>query len=223
MLLSNNLVGFYLKQNYVLCWNSLRPVPKVTIDFGNGRVLERTIKGNTAFHLCRADGTVVDSFPGVMEPEGFMAALEASRPLARATDEVVLARHKMANREAEGPKLEAISKAVVEAPLVKVLEKPRAQPAVGLDQIVDLSARPARKGEVESRYLPGKGSLTKRALAADSEASFRVLRPAVHSLFARWGHLPSLSEFRGPLFKEVLQVDLDDPYLGLKVEDIPGT
>lgn len=222
-MLSNKLVGFYLKQNYILCWNSLRPVPKVTIDFGNGRVLERTIKGNTAFHLCRADGTVVDSFPGVMEPEGFMAALEASRPLARAADEEVLARHRIARREPEGPKLEAISKAVIEAPLVRVLERPGRSSGVGLDGIVDLSARPAGKEEVESKYLPGEGSLTERALAADSEASFRVLRPAVHRLFARWTHLPKLGEFRGPLFKDVLQVDLDDPYLGLKVEDIPGT
>ena len=35
----------------------MRPAPKVTIDFGNGHTLERTLKGNTIFYVMRADGT----------------------------------------------------------------------------------------------------------------------------------------------------------------------
>src|SRR5688572_25246221 len=32
-----------LRQDFVLHWQSVRPVPKVTLDFGNGRRIERTL------------------------------------------------------------------------------------------------------------------------------------------------------------------------------------
>ena len=64
-----------LQDRYVLCWQSVRDVPKVTIDFGGGKVLERTLKGNTAFYLCRPDGRVVDILPGVYTPEDFLSEL----------------------------------------------------------------------------------------------------------------------------------------------------
>src|SRR5512140_1228498 len=36
-----------LRQHFVLHWESVRPVPKITIDFGDGRRIERTITGNS--------------------------------------------------------------------------------------------------------------------------------------------------------------------------------
>src|SRR5688572_7567902 len=42
-LYSNEQVSDYLRDNFVLHWQSVRPVPRVTIDFGDGRVLERTL------------------------------------------------------------------------------------------------------------------------------------------------------------------------------------
>src|SRR5882724_11524185 len=54
-----------LRQDYVLHWQSVRPVPRVTIDFGDGRVVERTLTGNSIHYVLDADGTVIDGLPGL--------------------------------------------------------------------------------------------------------------------------------------------------------------
>src|SRR5690606_28767339 len=43
----NPQVSSYLRENFVLHWKSVRPVPRVTIDFGDGRKVERTVTGNS--------------------------------------------------------------------------------------------------------------------------------------------------------------------------------
>jgi hypothetical protein len=50
-------------------------VPKITIDFGDGRKLERTITGNSAHYVLLADGTVVDCLPGLYGPKAFQDKL----------------------------------------------------------------------------------------------------------------------------------------------------
>lgn len=225
MLLSDKQVGKFLGEHFVLCWHSVHAVPKVTIDFGNGRVLERTLKGNTAFHILRSDGSVVDSLPGVMQPESFLAALKDSLEMTGSSDDQILQSHRLAGFPQPQVSREAmLGKGLVEAPLLKALEPerlPRSATVTG--GVVDVSAQPATRDQVLERYVPGAGRAGERTMKADSEASLKVLRPEVHRLFSRWSRLPSVEEFRGPLYKEVLKVDLDDPYLGLKIEDIPGT
>jgi hypothetical protein len=53
----------------------VRPVPLITIDFGNGRKLERTITGNSIHYLLDSAGNVVDGFPGVYGPQAFLTNL----------------------------------------------------------------------------------------------------------------------------------------------------
>src|SRR5439155_4308827 len=45
-----------LRRDFVLHWQSLRPVPKVTIDFGDGRRIERTLTGNSVHVVLDARG-----------------------------------------------------------------------------------------------------------------------------------------------------------------------
>ncbi len=40
-----------LKNGFVLHWESVRPAPRVTIDFGDGRTLQRTITGNSIHYI----------------------------------------------------------------------------------------------------------------------------------------------------------------------------
>src|SRR5262249_11081464 len=42
---SNAEISKALGDRFILHWKSVRPVPKVTIDFGDGRKLERTLTG----------------------------------------------------------------------------------------------------------------------------------------------------------------------------------
>ena len=40
-----------LRDDFVLHWESVRPVPRITIDFGNGRKIVRTITGNNLHYV----------------------------------------------------------------------------------------------------------------------------------------------------------------------------
>jgi hypothetical protein len=70
-LYSNKGISDFLRVNYVLHWQSVRPVPRVTIDFGDGRKLERTLTGNSAHYVLASDGTPLDVLPGLYSPVMF--------------------------------------------------------------------------------------------------------------------------------------------------------
>lgn len=74
-LYSNKEVSDWLRTSFVLHWQSVRPVPRVTIDFGDGRKLERTITGNSAHYVLASDGTPLDVLPGLYSPRAFRQQL----------------------------------------------------------------------------------------------------------------------------------------------------
>lgn len=76
LLYANGDISKFLRENYILHWRSVRPVPKVTIDFGDGRKLERTITGNSIHYVLDADERVLDALPGLYAPERFLTALQ---------------------------------------------------------------------------------------------------------------------------------------------------
>ncbi|MBI3830782.1 MAG: hypothetical protein HY291_14775 [Planctomycetes bacterium] len=84
-LYANAEVAGYLKQHFVLVWTSERPVPLITIDFGDGRKIERTITGNSAHYILDSSGLVVDALPGLYGPGTFLKELKQAEALARET------------------------------------------------------------------------------------------------------------------------------------------
>jgi hypothetical protein len=82
VLYPNAEVGKRLREEFVLHWESERPVPKVTVDFGDGRKLERTITGNSIHYILSADGQPIDALPGLYAPRSFLAGLEEARKMA---------------------------------------------------------------------------------------------------------------------------------------------
>ena len=81
-LYANQAISAFLRQKFVLYWSSERPVPRVTIDYGDGRKLERTITGNSAHYVLDHDGNVLDVLPGLYAPAAFQRELEGSLILA---------------------------------------------------------------------------------------------------------------------------------------------
>jgi hypothetical protein len=75
VLYSNADVSEYLKEHYVLHWKSVRPVPKVTIDYGDGRKLERTLTGNSIHYVLDSAGCPIDAIPGLYGPFAFRRIL----------------------------------------------------------------------------------------------------------------------------------------------------
>jgi hypothetical protein len=81
-LYANQDVSRFLRERVILYWSSERPVPRVTIDYGDGRTLERTITGNSAHYVLDENGNVLDVLPGLYAPTVFRGELEASLALA---------------------------------------------------------------------------------------------------------------------------------------------
>lgn len=65
-----------LQDRFILHWQSVRPVPKVTIDFGDGRKLERTITGNSIHYILDESGRPIDAIPGLYSPKAFLRQLQ---------------------------------------------------------------------------------------------------------------------------------------------------
>jgi hypothetical protein len=74
----NAKIAKLLQEKFILHWQSERPVPKVTIDFGNGRTLERTITGNSIHYILSAEGRPLDALPGLYGPQAFLGQLQQS-------------------------------------------------------------------------------------------------------------------------------------------------
>ena len=82
-LYSNADISKMLRERFVLHWKSVRPVPKVTIEFGDGRKIVRTLTGNSAHYILAADGRPVDVLPGLYGPKEFVRALTTATEIAR--------------------------------------------------------------------------------------------------------------------------------------------
>jgi hypothetical protein len=78
----NAAIAKLLRERFILHWQSERPVPKMTIDFGNGRTLERTITGNSIHYVLSADGRPLEAIPGLYGPQAFLGQLQQSLILA---------------------------------------------------------------------------------------------------------------------------------------------
>jgi hypothetical protein len=76
-------IGRLLAERYVLHWRSMRPVPKVSIDFGDGRLLERTLVGNSLHYVLDERGRVIEVLPGLSGPDEFRRRLVEGRRHAR--------------------------------------------------------------------------------------------------------------------------------------------
>lgn len=65
-------VSAMLRRRFVLHWSSERPAPRLTIDYGDGRQITRTITGNSAHYVLDAEGSPIDVIPGLYGPGAFV-------------------------------------------------------------------------------------------------------------------------------------------------------
>lgn len=79
-LYANSGVAEYLRWHYVLHWQSVRPAPVITIDFGDGRRIERTLTGNSIHYILDSRGRLLDGLPGLYAPATFLANLQTWGP-----------------------------------------------------------------------------------------------------------------------------------------------
>lgn len=186
-----------MRESFVLHWQSLRPVPKVTIDFGDGRALTRTITGNSLHAVLRPNGSPADAVLGLLSSDAFVHALERSLPMARSTSDGELARlHALALRDPP------------------VLPEVKVEP----DRLFDASKMAMTKHMVESPILMQLRRL-EGTLAQDTRTNELELHPRLHRAFAqgpRWSDANAMVDW---IYEELFLMPPDDPWLGLAAQD----
>lgn len=220
MLFSDARVSSFVRDQFVAAWESVRPVPIVEIDFGNGRKIKRTVNGNIATYLCAPDGRVVDVIPGLNTPEAFLEDLRRALNLYWASrfsfDATVLDYHKsnLTTPTTYEWVMNDKGKMMVEALMKCSIDKRQELVDKGLLR-AGRFARPradAAKAEVESTVK--KLSAEEAAiLQADTELNRKERKPVIHKILSEKVVKPA--DITKRVYKDALHCDLDDPYLGL--------
>jgi len=228
-LFSNDQVAAFLNTRFESAWEMVRPVPIVRIDFGDGKVLTRTLHGNILTSVCTAEGQILDGLPGIYNPRGYLDQLDQFRLLAhnfslqpagtralwlgkyheRQAEHI--AKDQPPERFFETKKFAPVGKGVIERPTERLLGRGQPGPQ-------STPNGPRAGVAAPSSSLPPGGAAEElagwRALAEDTRLNETTRRRQIHELLAKAG-LVRPEKVLKPIYKDVLHADLDDPYLGL--------
>src|SRR5664279_3744942 len=115
MLYPEPRINRVLRERFVLHWESVRPVPIVTIDFGNGKKLVKPITGNSVHLVLDMYGRPVDAIPGLVTPDVFLQQLEIGYALSRVDRKQLPAEHERLMRVPRVPRPAAVASRAVAA------------------------------------------------------------------------------------------------------------
>jgi hypothetical protein len=229
VLYADPAVARVLRSAFVLHWRSVRPVPRVTIDFGDGRVLTRTLTGNSIHYVLDVDGHPVDALPGLYAPGAFLrglaAALEAARGsaglsaperrafLAAYHRRGLAARDGLAGGSGVRPAVaaspavaadrRALAKSVAEAPLLRAILPPATR-----ERIV----RGASDAGADGRLALAR---FERALAEDTRRNETELHAAIHAWLAAPAAPDDVEVLNDRVYADLFLTPTGDPWLGL--------
>jgi hypothetical protein len=220
VLFSDDSVARFINSNFEPVWQSVRPVPLVHIDFGNGNSLTRTLNGNIATHVCTADGLILDTIPGIYTPTIYLQQLNQFRLLANYINQEGKDRRESRLREYHRACATALHAKVVPPHFVNVAPITKARIEGGLKAVLLSDARAVKEWRTldtknqKPKVAPPEDLATWGALSEDTRVNETVRRLQIHEKLAEVGLLPPERLTRW-LYKTVLHADLDDPYLGL--------
>jgi hypothetical protein len=227
VLFSRKSIADFINARFEPAWQSVRPSALVRIDFGNGKSVTRTLNGNIATYVCLPDGRVLDVIPGIYDPDAYLARLHEATKLAtwvaqqaRQADIVIKGYHAA---QAQSLRKNKEAKIIVLTPGRSILGI-----EASMKLVLKSSLRGKASGRIAAEHRPRKetpytlpadlgsrvGELRPSMLKKDATYNETVRRIKVHEHLAKHAALkpPAMTNW---LYKNVLDTDLDDPYLGL--------
>jgi hypothetical protein len=211
VLFSNDRVADFINQSFEPAWQSVRPVPIVHIDFGDGNVLTRTLHGNILTLVCTSDGFVVDALPGIYTESAYRSQLGLLRDWAQSIQAVPADKREGALIDTHRTLAQVLKASVTPNGQSFYITKS------GIETPLKGTIRAATPGgaKPEKTVLTDKGDVANwRALEEDTQLNETSRRLQIHELLAKVG-LVRPDKVTRPIYKDVLHADLEDPYLGL--------
>jgi hypothetical protein len=231
-----------LAERFTFEWKSVRPVPVVTIDFGDGRQLRRTLTGNSVHLVLDARGRPVDALPGLFDPRSFVWLAGAAADLAEAT--VNLDGNARLERLAEWHRsrrsaivrawsaeigvradADALDAATTDA-MWSQMAASRALDALPSDpsEIVRRFPSAREAGELAKTKMMVERPLLQRleplalSIAEDALRNQYRLHRRVHERFATGAPVGDADAFTAWIYEELFLMPPDDPWLGLRAD-----
>ena len=235
-----------LAERFVLHWQSVRAVPIITIDFGNGRSIKRTITGNSLHLVLDARGRTVDVLPGLYGAGFFARVLQESESLAKRAADLTndqfgreLAKfhqQQLSDQETRWSKdwkqlgensAPSLGGVLDDANWTRLAQ--HYQPEVAFDGATVRAVEAKRPAEVAGRIAGGKGvtelpvlKLTRNlipVIGQDTVKNEYNLHRQIHQWLAS-GWFPGRDVLVGRIYDELFLSPLNDPWYGLSKPDV---
>jgi hypothetical protein len=226
VLFSSPELAQFINATFEPAWETVRPVPIVTIDFGNGKIIKRTLHGNIATYVCTADGNVLDVLPGIYQPDVYQRRLQDLQSLFLYVHDAKYysGGWKLASPSANRAKefhvrqAEAL-KANQPQPVWALVPVDGSKLRIETVKLLAAGKVPNSARHMQPVSVPATGAKAEeiagwKELADDTQINETVRRLQIHSKLADAGMVTPDAIVKW-LYKDVLHADLDDPYLGL--------
>ena len=222
VLFSNKDLAKFINENFEPVWQSVREVPIVNIDFGNGNTVKRTINGNVATFVCNSNGEVLDVLPGLYSSDSYKSRLEQLCLLNKYIEQFSAKNvgNLLGNYHHMQYQRLLAGKTTIELALKNKED--------GNSRLVFTDKAPSElkrwqepiSSNESYRTLPFSDSLDEWSqLNDDVRYNETVMRKQIHN---RLEHMQKSKEpatvagLSKWIYREVLHTDIDDPYLGLQ-------
>jgi hypothetical protein len=183
----------------------------VTIDFGDGRVMKRTITGNSIHYVLDEQARPIDALPGLYSADMFIKKLNAALKL-----------HSQLNGPDRDEKLAAWHRAAMDvkeevtpqllAPQVRLVIAAKAPPAEKAEKLT------VSKGFVETPLIASIRRL-EDSIAQDTARNENDLHHQIHAWFAQ-RTVADWSGFNDRVYAQLFLTPKSDPWLGLAPADV---
>jgi hypothetical protein len=241
----NQAVQDALRNGFVLFWQSERPVPTITIDFGDGRKIVRTITGNSVHYILDADGRVIDALPGMYGVQPFLQRLGAAATIELSLRQTTTDEQREAMLEdwhrrqiaaidsAAGKDLNTLHLAAL--PATDDLAAWQKFGMIHLAEMqVDNGVRAVMIEKNPDAFRAGRTAMTKMivesplvkavrnletTIAPDCIRDEYVLHRQIHQMLADGGGKGGLDAFNDAVYSNLFLTPRSDPWLGLAPPD----
>jgi len=250
LLYSDESISALLRDEFVLHWHSVREVPRVTIELGDGRVIRQTIAGNSAHYLLDAKGAPLDVLPGLYSAAAFRDQLERWVTLHRTlSPETLLAYHSQrflltsaraselgmdgrlypGQQPAWNAQRQAQSKAATEVRVLRQVkggERAIARQMEQLRVLGEQGKKDVQFSESTLRLMSSKQELTAQVLdnlrrTVAADTVFNEYE--LHRRLHEWfvnGEVEDLASLNERVYDELFLTPSSDPWLGLQPDSV---
>ena len=201
---------------YVLHWSSERDAPVMTIDFGDGRVIKRTVTGNSIHYVLDEEGRVLNAIPGLWGPMAFIEQLDDEvKPVANQA----LPRIRNRRVPAKDAMFLAVGKSMIEAPMIGLEGLGLRSPP----KPIEVSERTRQIMRRENPHLNDvifelMVERFEETLGEDTRQN-RILMDRIQTEMAR-SPRPEMHVLNRWVYAEVFKTPATDPWLGLHDDEV---